>query len=286
MKFLITGGAGLLGSELVKQISHYGQEVIVLDLPHARWETVRDIEGVESVYGDITDPFQIHEICEGVDGVFHLAAILPPRSESDRDLTFRVNVDGTKNLVEALYKRSGVPMILASSISTYGITAKEDSCIMESHTLEGHNVYSKSKIQSERLLKKSGVPYVILRIAPLAVADLVELPDTIPYKADQRVEFVYVADAARALLSAAKTPEAFGGVFNIAGGASWQMTGSEYVEAFYDALGVEVEPHFSEEYTALDWYDTSRSAILDYQRVTLDKFLEKLQRIAIELGLI
>ncbi len=64
------------------------------------------------------------------------------------------------------------------------------------------------------------------------------------------------------------------------------MTGAKYIERFYEALGVEVEPNFNEEYTALDWYDTSRSAILGYQRVTFDKFLEKLKRVAIELGLI
>ena len=52
------------------------------------------------------------------------------------------------------------------------------------------------------------------------------------------------------------------------------------------AAVAEVEPNFNEEYTAIDWYHTSKSAILDYQRVTFDKFLEKLQRVAIELGLI
>jgi nucleoside-diphosphate-sugar epimerase len=112
------------------------------------------------------------------------------------------------------------------------------------------------------------------------------LPDIVPYKADQRVEFIYIEDAARALFSAAVNKKALGRIFNIAGGASWQMTGAKYIERFYEALGVEVEPNFNEEYTAIDWYDTSKSAILDYQRVTFDKFLEKLQRVAIELGLI
>lgn len=285
MKFLVTGGAGHLGSELVKLIASNGHEAIALDLPIASWDAIKGVRGVEVLVGDITDPDFICEACQDIDRVIHLAALLPPKSEVDGELTFRVNLEGTLNLIEALHK-SLTPLIFSSSISTYGITAEESSPILEDHTQQAHNIYSESKIEAERIIRASEIPYVILRIAPIALADLVELPDIVPYKADQRVEFIYVENAARALFSAAVNKKALGRIFNIAGGASWQMTGAKYIERIYEALGVEVEPNFNEEYTAIDWYDTSRSAMLDYQRVTFDKFLEKLQRVAIELGLI
>jgi len=266
--------------------SSCGFETTAFDLPSAYWEILKGVEGIKICLGDITDPKSTFKACRDVDAAIHLAALLPPRSEVSRRLTMRVNVEGTKNLLEALRVRHNIPLVFASSISTYGVTASEKPPIGEDQSQHPHNLYAESKIEAERIIRASEIPYVVLRIAPIAIADLVELPDIVPYKADQRVEFICVEDAARALFSAAVNKKALGRIFNIAGGASWQMTGAKYIERFYEALGVEVEPNFNEEYTAIDWYDTSRSAILGYQRVTFDKFLEKLKRVAIELGLI
>jgi nucleoside-diphosphate-sugar epimerase len=285
VKLLVTGGAGRLGGEVVKLAEEKGHAVVAFDLPQARWEVVSGVSGVEIFKGDITNAESVEEACRGVDGVIHLAAILPPVSERDRALTLRVNVGGTRNLVEALDGGPGVPMVFASSVSTYGITAGEEPPIREDHPQHAHNAYSESKIDAERLVRGSGIPHVILRIAPISVADIVELPDVIPYRGDQRVEFVYVEDAAHALLSSLEIPEARGQTFNVAGGVSWQMTGAEYIERFYDALGVGVEPNFSEEYTGADWYDTGLGRFLGYQRLTFNGLLERLRALAEELGL-
>jgi len=284
VRLLVTGGAGRLGSTLVKLLAAKGHTAWAFDLPQVRFDAVEDVPGVEVFRGDITDFADVAEACREVDGVFHLAALLPPRSEENREATMRVNVEGTRNLVEAL-KRRGAPIVFASSVATYGVTASEPPPVREDHPLRGRTLYAESKIAAERLIRGSGVPYTILRIAPIAVADLVELPDVIPYRADQRVEFIYLRDAAQALLSALERPEARGNTYNIAGGPSWQVTGAEYISRFYEALGVEVDPYFSPDYTALDWYDTSRSRFLGYQRATLNGLLERLKAIGEQLGL-
>ena len=285
MKVLVTGGAGRLGSELVKLFASGGHGVVAFDLPGAFWETVKGIDGVESVRGDVTDPDVVDGVCGNVDVVVHLAALLPPRSEGNRELTLRVNVEGTRNIVEAL-KGTGGAMVFASSISTYGITGGEEPPVDESRTLRAHNVYSESKIRAEGAIEDSGVPHIILRVAPVAVADLLEPPEVVPYRADQRVEFITVPDAALAFYNVATTPEVIGKTLNIAGGGSWQMTGREYLEGFYVALGVEVELNFSEVYTAVDWYDTRKSRFLGYQRTSFNDFQRKLASVAEELGLI
>jgi len=285
MKLLVTGGAGRLGTELIRNITARGHSVRAFDLPQVPWEALKEVPNVEVFKGDITQPSYVSEACEDVEGVFHLAALLPPRSEANSALTMKVNVEGTRNVIEALKDRPEAPLILASSISTYGPTADVKPPINESSPQMAHNNYSKSKIEAERIVRASGNPHVVLRIAPIAVADLIELPNVIPYRADQRVEFVYVGDAAQALHSAFERREAWGGTFNIAGGKSWQMTGSEYIERFYGALGVDVEPHYSEVYTAVDWYDTSRGSFLGYQIVTFNGFIEKLKTVAEQLGL-
>jgi len=170
-------------------------------------------------------------------------------------------------------------------VATYGVTASEEPPLREDHPLRAHDNYSESKIEAEALIRASGVPSAILRISAIAVADIVELPETIPYREDQRVEFIYVGDAARALLSAFESPEARGRAYNIAGGGSWQVTGGEYIRRFYEALGVEVEPCFSEAYTALDWYDTAPSRLLGYQRSTLNGLEARLRAVGERLGL-
>ena len=285
MEFLITGGAGRLGGELCRLISASGHGVRAFDLPHGSWNDVEDIMGLEIYKGDVTDPISASKACHGVDVVIHLAALLPPRSEIDREFTLSVNLEGTRNVIEALKSRQGVYLVFASSISTYGITAFEEPLISEDYPQKAHNNYSKSKIEAERIIRASEIPYVVLRIAPIAIADLVELPDIVPYRADQRVEFIYVEDAAWALFSAAVNKKALGRIFNIAGGASWQMTGAKYIKRFYEALGVYIEPNFNEEYTALDWYDTSRSRFLGYRRTTFNQFLDRLRMLGEELGL-
>lgn len=285
MRILVTGGAGRLGSELIKLITSEGDSAVAFDLPQASWEAIQGISGVEVFHGDVTNSSHISEACADVDAVFHLAAILPPNSEANRDLTMKVNVEGTRKIVETLGLHQNTPMVFASSISTYGITAEEEPPIREDHPLMPHNNYSESKIEAERLIRYSGVPHTILRIAPISVADIVELPETIPYRGDQRVEFVNVTDAARALLSAFENQGALGEVYNIAGGASWRMRGREYITRFYGALGVEIEPRFSGEFTALDWYDTSRSRFLGYQKITFNEFLTMLRSVGEQLGL-
>ena len=234
--------------------------------------------------GDVTDETQVSEAIRGVDAVIHLAALLPPRSEVSRELTMRVNVEGTSNIVKATAS-TGKLLVFASSIATYGVTASDEPPIGESHPSCVHDLYSESKIEAERLIDESGIEHVTLRIAPIAVADLVELPETVPYRGDQRVEHIYVEDAAQAILSALDERKARGVTLNVAGGPTWQMTGAEYIERFYDAFGVEVEPNFSEEYTAIDWYDTSRGLLLGYQRLTFNGFLGKLRTLGEKLGL-
>lgn len=284
MNLLITGGAGRLGREVVSLAIEKGYKPVAFDLPQVRWEVFEDSD-VGVFKGDVTDAGDVEEAVRGADAVVHLAAILPPRSEVDRGLTMRVNLGGTRNLVEALEGRPGVPLVFASSVSAYGVTAQEEPPVGEDRPLRVHDLYSESKIEAERLIVGSGVPHVVLRVAPISVPEIVELPETVPYRADQRVEFVHVADAARAIVNAVGEPGALGRVFNVAGGASWRMAGAEYVEGFYGALGIDVEPRFSEVYTGVDWYDTSAGRFLGYQRLSFNGLLGQLEALAEELGL-
>ena len=281
MKVLVTGGAGRLGYCVSKQLVEKGHSVRVFDLPQVEWSHVEALRA-DVFRGDITDLSSVAGACYNVDAVVHLAALLPPRSESSRELTMKVNVHGTENILKSISRDT--PIVLTSSISTYGVTAQAQPPLKETYPQTAHNNYSESKINSEKLVRVTGNPTSILRIAPISVADLVELPDVIPYRGDQRVEFVFVDDAATAIVSSLEVCDDRE-VYNIAGGRSWQMTGEKYIDRFYDALGVEVEPVYSDDYTAVDWYDTEKGASLDYQRTSFNQLERKLEVLGEELGL-
>jgi nucleoside-diphosphate-sugar epimerase len=276
----VTGGAGRLGYHVINKLLEKGYRVRAFDLPEVNWSHLQDIE-VEVYKGDITNQSHVKSACENVEVVIHLAAILPPKSEVNVLATNKVNFQGTKNII--LNIKDG-HIIFASSISVYGITASETFPITETRPLQIHNKYSTSKIKAEKQVIKSGNSYNILRIAPISILDLVELPTIVPYKSNQRVEFIYVEDAAYALVNTIKK-STLDETYNIAGGDTWQMTGAEYIERFYSALGVEVEPCFSDTFTAVDWYNTKRSKELCYHRTSFNKFEEKLKLLGEEMEL-
>lgn len=282
MTILVTGGAGRLGYWAATQLTETGYNVRAFDLPTVNWSHIEPLLHTTIHKGDITDSESVEKACRGAETVIHLAAMLPPTSEASRDLTQKVNVQGTLNVLEASPPET--PIVFASSISTYGVTHHETPPIKETHPQKPHNNYAESKIMAESAVKKSDHPYTILRLAPISVADVLELPDEVAYRAEQRVEFILVEDAARAIAGCLDEGPV-DRVYNIAGGPTWQMRGEEYLTRFYGALGVEVEPVYPTRYTAVDWYDTSRSRHLGYQRISFNMFEEKLKALGEELGL-
>tara|TARA_B100000959_G_scaffold83509_2_gene88916 strand:- start:9458 stop:10333 length:876 start_codon:yes stop_codon:yes gene_type:complete len=265
---LITGGAGSVGRQLAGMFLAEGRPVRIFDLPFMDFSGLEDESNVEVVKGDITDKDSVNEAVRNVGGILHLAALLPPTSERNRDKTFAVNVEGTRNITEALKSHgSKATLVFTSSISTYGDTSKESDPIKITQPQNAIDIYAESKIAGEKVLIGSGVNFVILRIASIAVPAFLEPPEPWPFTSDQRVEMVHRDDVADAIKSSVDTPEAVGNVFNIAGGSTWRLAGKNYVEDFFNFMGAPVEMAvYREEPGWNDWYDTVESQkILNYQ---------------------
>jgi len=265
---LITGGAGSVGRQLAGMFLAEGRPVRIFDLPFMDFSGLEDEPNVEIIKGDITDKESVSEAVRNVGGILHLAALLPPTSERDRDKTFAVNVEGTRNIAEALKSHgSKATLVFTSSISTYGDTSKESDPIKITQPQDAIDIYAESKIAGEKVLIGSGVNFVILRIASIAVPAFLEPPEPWPFTSDQRVEMVHRDDVADAIKSSVGTAEAVGNVFNIAGGSTWRLAGKNYVEDFFNFMGAPVEMAvYREEPGWNDWYDTVESQkILNYQ---------------------
>lgn len=134
-KYLVTGGAGFIGTNLVKQLLADGHQVVVLDNYAAGKKENRIQSGAEYVEGDIRKDDDLDKVCVGVDTIFHLAAL--PRvtfTVENPELTHDVNVNGTLKVLLAARRHKVRRVVFSSSSSTYGgqeagQLLKEDSAI-------------------------------------------------------------------------------------------------------------------------------------------------------------
>ncbi|MGB9403647.1 MAG: SDR family oxidoreductase [Candidatus Acidiferrales bacterium] len=125
MRYLVTGGAGFIGSNIVDELLRRGQGVVVLDdLSSGKEENLRGAAGkIEFHRGSITDAETVKKACSGVDYVIHLAARTSvPRSVLDPVETNRVNIDGTLNVLVAARDAKVRRLVFAASSSAYGET--------------------------------------------------------------------------------------------------------------------------------------------------------------------
>ena len=121
---LVTGGAGGVGREVTALLVSRGHRVRVFDLPGCDFRPFEGMAQVQIVKGDIRDRDMLGRAVSDVDVVIHLAALLPPVSEREREATMAVNVGGTANVVEALERKSpGASLVFSSSVCVYGDTS-------------------------------------------------------------------------------------------------------------------------------------------------------------------
>jgi UDP-glucose 4-epimerase len=125
MRYLVTGGAGFIGSNTVDELVHRGHDVVVLDdLSSGTLENLANVKAnIEFVQHSITDMNKLREACRGVDFVIHLAARTSvPQSMAEPCDTNRVNVDGTLNVLLAARDAKVKRVVFAGSTAIYGDT--------------------------------------------------------------------------------------------------------------------------------------------------------------------
>lgn len=124
-RYLITGGAGFIGSHLCRALLAEGNRIVILDsLESGRFSNIKDIlsdDNVDFFHDSILNESKVQSICKEVDGIFHLAALVSvQRSIDDPRLNHQVNIDGLFTILDAA-RISGVPKIIfASSAANYG----------------------------------------------------------------------------------------------------------------------------------------------------------------------
>lgn len=264
-RFLVTGGAGFIGSNLVIELVGRGYQVRVLDnLSGGHLGNLEPvIDRVEFIQGDLRNPDDVRAAVSGVDVVFHQAAMTSvPESVEDPVTNAEVNITGTLNLF-VLARQAGVRRVVyASSSAVYGNS--EELPKAEAMSPAPVSPYGVSKLANEIyadvLSELYGLETVGLRyfnvygprqnpnsayaaVIPRFIFSMLKgQPPVVFGDGLQTRDFVFVKDVVEANILAAEVPEAKGRVFNI--GSGTQVTLLELIEHIGAALGVSVSPKF------------------------------------------
>jgi UDP-glucose 4-epimerase len=264
-RLLVTGGAGTIGSTLVDQLVAAGAgEVVVLDnFVRGREENLAAAarSGVLTVVaGDIRDTATVHRLTAGIDVVFHLAAIRITQCAEDPRLALECLVDGTFNVLEAAARHGVAKVVASSSASVYGL-AEQFPTTERHHPYNNDTFYGAAKAFNEGMLRSfhamHGLDYVALRyfnvygprmdVHGLYTEVLIRWmeriaagePPLILGDGQQTMDFVHVADIARANVLAARA-DVTDTVFNIATGTETSLR--QLADALLSAMDSDLAP--------------------------------------------
>jgi len=241
-RILVIGGAGFIGSHLLDELVKEDFEVIVFDdLSTGRIENIShhlEKRKIRFIEGDVRRRKDVEEALEGVEVVFHLAAITSvPYSVKHSKVTYEVNVNGTINLLEACLRNRVEKFIYLSTCAVYG--EPEYLPVDEKHPTNPISPYAESKLKAEQACMKFqeayGLKTVVLRPFNIygsrqrndwyggVIANFIERlregkPPLIYGDGKQTRDFIYIDDAIRAFLMALNHDNAVGRTFNIATG--------------------------------------------------------------------
>ena len=265
-QYLVTGGAGFIGSHLAEELVRRGHRVRVADsLVTGRRSNLDHIPGVEFLEGDLAGVDFARRAVEGADFVLHQAAIPSvPRSVKDPITSNRANVDGTLNVLVASRDAGVKRVVFAGSSSAYG-----DTPTLPKH--EGMpncplSPYALQKVVAEQYLqlftRLYGLETVSIRyfnvfgprqdpsspysgvISVFATALLEGRPPTIYGDGEQTRDFTYVANVVDGVLRACEAPGASGEVINVA--TAGRISLNVLFDEMRRLIGSDVKPVYAE----------------------------------------
>ncbi|MBB3428380.1 UDP-glucose 4-epimerase [Rhizobium sp. BK312] len=268
-RVLITGGAGLIGSHIADLVAlEKPREIIILDnFVRGRRDNLSTAISrgpLNIIDGDIRDRSLLAKVFEGVDIVFHQAAIRITQCAEEPRLAFEVLAEGTFNVLEAAVKAGVSKVVAASSASVLGL-AESFPTTEEHHPYNNRTIYGAAKTFNEGLLRSFaemyGLRYVALRYFNVygprmdvygAYTEVLirwmerlaaGMPPIIYGDGNQTMDFVHVRDIARANLLAA-TSDVTDEVFNVASGKETSLR--ELAKILSDVMGAALEPQHLE----------------------------------------
>lgn len=271
---LVTGAFGNLGQMVLRELAARGIPARATDLDCRRNRRLAARLGCRDVaLGDLR-ALDFEPLLEGARAVIHLGAVLPPVTEDAPALGHDINVKATLRLIEAAGRRVPKPLLVyPSSVTVFGPPQPTHRLMRADDPVAPSDHYTRHKVEIERRLAASDVPWVVLRVgvsvdSRTLGADLSMLRRLFRVAPDNPLEYVHPADVATAMVHALESPRATRRILLVGGGADCRVTQHRFLGAALGALGVRLpremlgsEPYYT------PWMDTAESQeILRYQR--------------------
>ncbi|MDX9703202.1 MAG: NAD-dependent epimerase/dehydratase family protein [Candidatus Auribacterota bacterium] len=244
--YLITGATGLVGSHLAEFLVRNGQKVRCFVRPNSDISFLNTLQ-VEIIQGDLTKAVSLDRAVSGVDVVFHCAAMVS--DWADRDTMVRVNVGGTRNIVDACLKHKVQRFVMVSSLAVLGMDKQINANETAPYVYTGDN-YNYTKIESEKLVmqmhREQNLPAVIVRPPYIyGPRDRQLLPRVVSFLKDGKFVFigagenpislVYVKNLVYALCLASERDKAVGQIYHITDGQD--ISRREFIGTLAKKLG-------------------------------------------------
>lgn len=267
-RILVIGGAGLIGSHIVDQLvkTDVGEVVVYDNFFRGRLENLRDAmkDPRVKIYphgGDVLHSDILERAMEGIDGVFHLAALWLLQCHEYPRSAFDVNIRGTYNVIEAAIKQKVKRVVYSSSASVYGDAVEIP--MTEEHPYNNFTFYGATKIAGEHMFKSLGARYGLdwagLRYmnvygprqdykgayiaVMMKILDRLDagLPPVVYGDGSQQYDFIDVGDVARANLCAMRA-DVTGNCYNVGRGIGTSV--KELTELLIRLSGHDAKIHY------------------------------------------
>lgn len=288
MKVLITGGAGSVGYFTVLELLNQNYEVTAIELNTSknRRKLNKLKNKINLVWGDITDYDLMESLIKDKDAIIHLAAIIPPLSDTNHELTYKVNFEGTKNIVDAINKvNKDCFLMFSSSISIYGDRLKNYNIkVSDPLTPVENDYYAIVKKETEKYIENSGINYSIFRLT-----GIMDKPKPNPLMfhmpLNTKLEIATSKDTAVAFTNALKHLQKLNkNIYNLGGGLYCRTIYKEFLKESFKRMGLDYkklnEKYFAKSGFHCGYYidGNKLNDIINFQNDSLEDYYDYLEK--------
>lgn len=286
MKVLLTGAAGSVGHHVLDQLLKEKHTVTVIEMKTARAENILKpyYKKVILKWGSITERNLVNELVKGQNIVIHLAGLIPPAAGVNPELTKNINYFGTKNIVDAIKNYNpDCFLMFSSSISVYGDRVDKYLInVTDQFKISEGDYYAKIKLETEALIKNSGINYTIFRLSAIMDVPAID-PLMFHMPPDTKLEIASGRDTARAFVNGINFKEDLNkNTYNLGGGVLCRTTYREFLKGCFKVFGLDYkhldETAFATQNFHCGYYEDGDvlNEIVDFQTDTLDTYYDYL----------
>ncbi len=305
---LITGASGSMGSEALKQIAETNKFKITIILREkksniklAKKLKRKYSDNIDVCFGDISSYNDCEKAVEGIDYLIHCAAIIPPISDHNSELTYNSNVLGTKNLLEAVKSSANseaVKFIHVGTVAEYGNRTFKHPWIRTGDPLmvSAFDFYGATKIMGERCVIESDLNWVSLRQSGILYDEVMmnNMNDGLMFHTGWNTPIEWATARTSGLMlknlllkdeNGSLPTEFWKKVYNIGNGADARVSGYETLDRGFKLMGRGTKEIFKPNWNAArnfhcGWFYDSKvlNSYLDFQHEGFEEFFSKLDK--------